>query len=59
MAAASANKDTAVLIFSFTGRTQSMIEVAEITKQNNAKIIAITNPDTLGTASRHHHYLRQ
>ncbi|WP_101758081.1 transcriptional regulator HexR [Oceanicoccus sp. KOV_DT_Chl] len=46
MAAASANKDTAVLIFSFTGRTQSMVEVAEIAKQNNAKLITITNPDS-------------
>ena len=46
MAAAAADKDTAILMFSFTGRTQSLIEVAEIGKQSQATLIAITNPDS-------------
>lgn len=46
MAAAAANKSTSILIFSFTGRTQSMNEIAEIAKNNNATVIAITNPDS-------------
>ena len=44
MAAAAADKDTTILMFSFTGRTQSMIEVAKIAKASNAKLIAITSP---------------
>lgn len=44
MVAAAANKDTAILFFSFTGRTQSMIEVAKIAKKSKATLIAITNP---------------
>lgn len=44
MAAAAAKKDTTVLLFSFTGRTQSMIEVAKIAKASNATLIAITSP---------------
>lgn len=47
MSAAGADKDTVVLLFSFTGRTQSMIEVAQIAKQKQAKLIAITS---LGSA---------
>ena len=46
MVAASADKDTTVLLFSFTGRTQSMIDVADIAKKNNASLIAITNPES-------------
>ena len=46
MAAAAADKDTAVLILSFTGRTQAMIEIAQIVKDSGAKLIAITNPDS-------------
>ncbi len=46
MVAASANKDTTVLCFSFTGRTQSMIEVAKIATENKATVIAITSPDS-------------
>lgn len=46
MAAAAANQDTTILVFSFTGRTQSMIEVAKIAKASNATLIAITSPDS-------------
>ncbi len=44
MAASAADKDTVILLFSFTGRTQAMIEVAEIARQSKARVIAITNP---------------
>jgi RpiR family carbohydrate utilization transcriptional regulator len=37
---------TTILIFSFTGRTQSMIEVAKIAKDSNATLIAITSPES-------------
>lgn len=46
MAAAAANQDTTILVFSFTGRTQSMIDVAKIAKASNATLIAITSPDS-------------
>ena len=46
MVAAAANKDTVVLCFSFTGRTQTMIEVATIAKENKATLIAITSPNS-------------
>jgi len=44
MAAAASDKGTTILVFSFTGRTQSMIEVAKIAKASNATLIAITSP---------------
>lgn len=43
MAAAGANASTVIMVFSFTGRTQSMIEIAQIAKQSKAKLIAITS----------------
>jgi RpiR family carbohydrate utilization transcriptional regulator len=43
MAAAAATPSTVILIFTFTGRTQAMIEIAQIAKQSKAKIIAITS----------------
>jgi RpiR family carbohydrate utilization transcriptional regulator len=46
MAAAAADKNTTVLIFSFTGRTQSSNEIAEIAKKSSATVIAITNPES-------------
>jgi RpiR family carbohydrate utilization transcriptional regulator len=46
MSAAAANEGTTILIFSFTGRTQSMIEVAKIAKDSNATLIAITSPES-------------
>ena len=46
MTAAAADNKTAILLFSVTGRTKAMIEVAEIARQANAKIIAITNPNS-------------
>ncbi|MEH6580801.1 MAG: transcriptional regulator HexR [Halioglobus sp.] len=46
MVAAAANKHTVVLFFSFTGRTQTMIEVATIAKENKATLIAITSPNS-------------
>jgi RpiR family carbohydrate utilization transcriptional regulator len=46
MVAAAANAGTTVVLFSFTGRTQAMIEVAEIARENEATLIAITNPDS-------------
>ncbi len=44
MAAAAANQDTTILLFSFTGRTQTTIDVARIAKNSQAALIAITNP---------------
>jgi RpiR family carbohydrate utilization transcriptional regulator len=46
MVAAAADKDTTILFFSFTGRTQSMIEVARIAKKSKATLIAISSPDS-------------
>jgi RpiR family carbohydrate utilization transcriptional regulator len=46
MAAAGANESTVIMVFSFTGRTQSMIEIAQIAKQSKAKLIAITSPSS-------------
>ncbi len=46
MAAAAADEHTTILLFSFTGRTQSMIDIAEIAKESKATLIAITNPDS-------------
>ena len=44
MVAAGSDQNTVVMIFSFSGRTRSMIEVAEIVKRSGARLIAITNP---------------
>ncbi len=44
MAAAAANRDTVILFLSFTGRTRTMIETAEVAKASGAKVIAITDP---------------
>jgi len=44
MAAAAADENTVVLVFSFTGRTQMTIDVAEVAKAAGAKVLAITNP---------------
>ncbi len=44
MAASAATEETVVLLFSFTGRTQAMIDVAAIAQESKAKVIAITNP---------------
>jgi RpiR family carbohydrate utilization transcriptional regulator len=44
MVAAAATSKTAVLCFSFTGRTRTTIEVAGIAKENNATLIAVTSP---------------
>ncbi len=46
MSAAGSDKDTAVIMFSFTGRTRSMVEVAEIAASKGAKLIAITSLDS-------------
>jgi RpiR family carbohydrate utilization transcriptional regulator len=46
MSAANADSDTVILIFSFTGRTQAMVDAASIGRQNGARQIAITNPDS-------------
>ena len=46
MAAAAANKNTTVLMFSFTGLTKTSIEIAEIAKKSKATVIAITSPDS-------------
>ncbi len=46
MVAAAADEGTTVLCFSFTGRTQTMIEVASIAIENKATVIAITSPDS-------------
>lgn len=46
MAAASADDNTVILIFSFTGRTKTMIEIAEIAKASNAKIIVVTSANS-------------
>ncbi len=44
MAAAAAEEGTTILFISFTGRTQSSIEIAKIARDNNATVIAITHP---------------
>ena len=44
MTAAAANTKTAIILFSVTGRTIPMIEVAKIARKSKAKLIAITNP---------------
>jgi RpiR family carbohydrate utilization transcriptional regulator len=46
MAAAAANKSTTILLISFTGRTQSMVDIAKIAKASNATLIAITSPNS-------------
>ncbi|MBL4828123.1 MAG: transcriptional regulator HexR [Spongiibacteraceae bacterium] len=46
MAAAAADQNTAVLLISFTGCTQSLIEAAQIAHNSNAKLIAITTPES-------------
>ncbi|MGK0500095.1 MAG: RpiR family carbohydrate utilization transcriptional regulator [Oceanicoccus sp.] len=46
MAAAGADENTVVLIFSVTGRTETTLEVADIVKQSEATLIAITGPDS-------------
>lgn len=46
MAAAAAGPGTTVLLFSFTGRTRAMIEIAEIVNHSGATLIAITSPDS-------------
>jgi RpiR family transcriptional regulator, carbohydrate utilization regulator len=46
MVAAAADEGTAVLCFSFTGRTKSTVEVAQIARENNATLIAITSPES-------------
>ncbi|MFT7686941.1 MAG: RpiR family carbohydrate utilization transcriptional regulator [Candidatus Azotimanducaceae bacterium] len=44
MVAAAADEETTFILFSFTGRTREMIEIAHIARGSNAKIIAITHP---------------
>ena len=44
MAAATADTGTAILLLSFTGRTQALLEVAEIARHNGALCLAITAP---------------
>lgn len=44
MSAANADPDTTILFFSFTGRTQALVDVAAIGRQAGAKQIAICNP---------------
>lgn len=46
MAAASADKNTTFLLFSFTGRTQAMIDVAQIARDSGGTLIAITSPNS-------------
>ena len=46
MAAASASSKDCFLIFSVTGRTNAMIEIAELAKQSQVTLITITNPDS-------------
>lgn len=44
MVAAGADKNTTILMFSFTGRTKEMIEIALIAKESAATIITVTSP---------------
>lgn len=44
MAAAGADKDTTIIFISFTGRTQSTIDIAKIARNSKATILAITRP---------------
>lgn len=46
MSAAGADEDSAILMFSFTGRTKAMVEVAQIAAAKGASLIAITSPDS-------------
>ena len=46
MVSAAATNQTSILMFSFTGRTVSMLEVAEIAQQSGAKVIAVTKSDS-------------
>lgn len=46
MLAAAANKDTVIVFFSFTGTTTAIIDAARIAKENHAKIIAVTHPNS-------------
>lgn len=46
MAAAGANPKDCFLVFSVTGRTSAMIEIAKLVKQSQATLIVITNPES-------------
>ena len=46
MVAAAANRKSAILLMSFTGRTQAMLEIAGIARESQARVIAITSPDS-------------
>ncbi|MFT5690772.1 MAG: RpiR family carbohydrate utilization transcriptional regulator [Oceanicoccus sp.] len=46
MAAATANEGTTILMFSFTGRTKALVDIAKIAKESNATLIAITSPNS-------------
>lgn len=51
MAAASATPGDCFLMFSFTGRTRAIIEIADLVKASGATLVAITNP-TSGLSQR-------
>ncbi len=44
MVAAAADSGSTFILFSFTGRTKEMIEIAHIVKESKAKLITITHP---------------
>ena len=46
MAAAGATQDDCFLMFSFTGRTQVSVDIAELARESGARLIAITNPSS-------------
>ena len=43
MSAAAADKNTVVIMISFTGRTQSFVDIAKIAQQSGATVLAITH----------------
>lgn len=46
MAAASASAKDCFLLFSFTGRTRAIIDIADLIKASGATLVAITNPES-------------
>lgn len=46
MTASASDEDTTIICFSVSGKTQAMIDVAQIGLDCQAKVIAITNPDS-------------
>jgi DNA-binding MurR/RpiR family transcriptional regulator len=46
MSCMNCNDDDVVVIISHTGRTKSLVELAQLARENDAMVIAITSPGT-------------